>query len=626
MTKQLHLIPLLLLLLLPSRPAVAVTTWKGGVSGYWDVPTNWAGGYPASNTTVRLNHDRQTNAYTVVVSGPATTDKLWIDTYGSVPVHLLVNPSGSLELYSMRMGFKEDDRESGFTIDGGSVLGMEAASSAITNTAFLIGNNPGCIATLDIINDGTLSVMGSNGLVAAGSKESIGRITVTNGTMNIRDSLTLGKGPQALGELQISGTSSVSITGMLHMAKLELGALSPTGTVHVSGGSLECGGLNIGARGTGSFTLEGGQVQALAGGITLGQFDSSARLNIFGGTMETIGSPLTIGQLDSSADLCMTNGFLNIDGAITLGASSRTAGSMLLTGGTVHTKELIISSASSSTGTVHIQGGTFDVDETVQVGPEGTGALHLECGILRTTDLVAGGGAAAACTLTGGELIIRGPENSDLALSNSLLHLEKTLIQWSNPNLSAWVSNSVSSGSLTWTNGMAYGTLSSNGFDGCLTNQHSLLFWDNLDNGSFSTQSVLWVEESPYLTWTDSHLLYGSNALWSADPDQDGQNNLIEFGLGGNPTNGPDPETRTTFLPRADLNQMEFTYRRRSQPAAYGLTYQLEHSSDLVTPNWTTAEFIPFGESAPFEDFVTVTNRIPMNHEHRYIRLSIQLD
>ncbi|WP_372798542.1 hypothetical protein, partial [Pontiella sp.] len=194
------------------------------------------------------------------------------------------------------------------------------------------------------------------------------------------------------------------------------------------------------------------------------------------------------------------------------------------------------------------------------------------------------------------------------------------------PNVSTWVSHAVSSGSLTWTNGMAYGTLSTNGFDGCLTNQHSLLFWDNLDNGSSFTQSVIWVEESPYLTWADGFQLSGSNALWSADPDQDGDNNLIEFGLGGNPTNGPDPETRPTFIPRHDLNQMEFTYRRRHQPAAYGLTYHLEHSPDLVAPNWTATEFIHLGDSAPLEDFVTVTNRIPLNHGHLYIRLSIELD
>uniref|UniRef100_UPI0035645D88 hypothetical protein n=1 Tax=Pontiella sp. TaxID=2837462 RepID=UPI0035645D88 len=213
--KKCHLILFLLLLLVQSRAVLAVTTWKGDVSGYWDVPTNWAGGYPASNTTVRLNHDRQTNDYTVVVRGPAITDKLWLDTYGSVPVQLLVNSSGSLELFSMRMGFKEEDRVSGFTIDGGSVYGMEPTTSAITNTAFLIGNNPGCVATLNVMNGGFLSVMGSNGLVAASSKDSIGRIVVTNGTVHIRDSLILGKGPQALGELRISGTSSVSITGAL---------------------------------------------------------------------------------------------------------------------------------------------------------------------------------------------------------------------------------------------------------------------------------------------------------------------------------------------------------------------------------------------------------------------------
>lgn len=57
----------LLLLAGLAETACGVTTWKGGLSGDWEVRANWAGGFPESNSTVRLNHEYQTNAYTVIV-------------------------------------------------------------------------------------------------------------------------------------------------------------------------------------------------------------------------------------------------------------------------------------------------------------------------------------------------------------------------------------------------------------------------------------------------------------------------------------------------------------------------------------------------------------------------------
>ncbi|VGO23115.1 hypothetical protein SCARR_05218 [Pontiella sulfatireligans] len=562
--------------------AHGLTTWKGSTSGYWDIPTNWAGGFPASNSTVRLNHDRQTNSYTVTVQSQAITDKLWMDTYADVPVHVRVSSAGSLQLNSMRMGFKEEDRESSFTIDGGSVWGMDPTDPSVTNTAFLIGNNPDCIATMSVLNEGTLSVQGSNGLIVASSKESIGRLVVANGNVRIKDSLTLGKGPDSLGELYISGTSSVSITGALHVAKLELGALAPTGTVHVAGGTLECGTLNIGANGVGSFTLSDGQVRALDGGITLGQANSTAQLNIYGGSMETAGSSMNIGHLDSTGTLFMANGNLNIDGAIGLGSASRSMGTLDLTGGTITSKELIIGAATSSTGIVHLQGG---------------------------------------------EIVILGSLNDSIQVSNGVLRIEKALVKWNNPNITDWITNAVANGTIAWSNGLPYGTYSANGFDGSFTNEGSTLYWDNLDNGSSFTQSVIWVEESPYNTWAGDYLLSGSNALWSADPDQDGFDNLSEYGLGGNPVNGFNPEIVPAFQILTSSGQAEYIYRQRSDPAAYGLTYYLELNTNLTTQSWTTNGYTLIGGSQDIGGFRTVTNQVPTGgNSSLFIRLQIQYE
>lgn len=624
---QLFIVSIILSLSALGPMAFGVTTWKGPTTGNWDIPTHWAGGFPESNSTVRLNHDRQTNAYTVIVQTPATTDKLWMDTYADIPVHVLVNSTGSLQLNSMRMGFKEEDRESSFTIDGGSVWGMDPSDPSITNTSFLIGNNPDCAATLRVLNNGTLSVLGSNGLIVASSKESIGCFAVTNGNVRIKDSLTLGKGPDSFGKLFISGSSSVSITGALHIAKLDFGALFPTGTVQVSGGMLECGTLNIGAHGTGSFTLTGGEVRALAGGITLGQTASTARLDIHGGAIETIDSSLNIGHLDSSGTLFMTSGTMNIDGAISLGSASRATGILELTGGTLATKQLIIGAATSSTGTVHLRDGTIQATESIQIGPQGTGRLLLEGSTLSTTNFQVGGGESAACILAGGELVVLGSSNESIEILNTGLQLEKALIKWNNPNVTDWVTTAVSNGTITWSNGFAHGTFSTNGFDGHFTNDGSTLYWNNLDNGSSFTESVIWVEESPYNTWSDTYLLDGSNALWSADPDHDGLANLSEYGLGGNPTNGFDAEIQPTFQIEAESELLEYIYRQRSDPSEFGLSYYLELSTNLLAHTWTTNGYNLIGTSQDTGGFRIVTNQIPIQgNDTLFIRLKIQYD
>ena len=584
--------------------AHGVTTWKGAATGYWDLPASWAGGFPTSNSTVRLNHENQTNAYTVIVRAPAITDKLWIDTYGDVPIHVHVNHTGSLQLYSMRMGFKAEDRESSFTIDGGTVLGMDSIGTAITNTAFLVGNNPDCTATMRVLNNGILSVLGSNGLIVASSKESIGQLIVTNGTVIVKDSLTLAKGPDSHAELMVSGTSSVSITGALHIAKLDSGVLAPTGLAQIDGGTLECGTLNIGASGVGSFTQSDGQVRVFGGGITLGQAASTAQLDIYGGALETVGSSMNIGHTDSFGILYMTNGTVNIDGTITLGSASRATGMLDLSGGTITSEQLVIGAAASATGTVHMLGGT-----------------------LSTTNFVLGGGGTAECELAGGELVVLGSLDESILISNSVLHLEKALVKWNNPNITVWITDAISNGTITWSNGLAHGTYSTNGFDGCFTNEGSRLYWDNLDNGSSFGTTALWVEESPYNTWAGSYQLSGTDALRSADPDHDGLNNLAEYGLGGNPANGINAEILPSFHIEADSNLAKYVHRQRSDPSEYGLTYRLESCTNLTTQSWTTNGYSVVGNSLDIGGFKTVTNQIPTGGiDGLFTRLKIQYE
>jgi len=554
----------------------AIITWKGETVGNWEVLTNWAGGLPNTNSTVILNHERQTNAYTVVIQSADTTDKLWLQSFSDVPIHVRVETGGLLLLNTLRMGDKAEDRTSSFTIDGGTVIG-QAETTVITNTAFLIGNNPGGSATLTITNSGSLSLLGETGLTVACRADSTGSVHVADATLQVKESMILGKGAGSFGELILSGQSLISITGSLHIAKLDNGAISPTGVVQVLDGLLECDTLNVGAEGNGQLTLNGGNVRVFAGGITIGLLNSTGQLTINGGSLTTTGSHLNIGHLDSFGTFVMNEGTALIDGIITLGSSSRSFGQIDLSGGILTAEGLIIGGAVSSTG---------------------------------------------ECHLISGELRILDSDPSSLQISNGTLHIEQALLQWNNPNVTETITNAVENGTLTWDNGLAAGTYSTNGYDGRVITGQAVLYWDNLDNGSQFGQSAIWVENPTFEDWIGVFSLNPSNTLWSADPDDDGLDNLSEFALGGNPTHASPTRTPEFTL---NGNTLDYIYQQRSDPAAFQLNYTLELTTNLMTKTWTTNGVEATGSGPEFEGFIPITNQISTGRNPQlFIRLLIK--
>lgn len=564
------------LLLIAAGTAQAVITWKGPAVGNWNVLPNWAGGLPTTNSTVNLNHDRQTNEYTVVIQSAAKTDQLWLDSFGDVPVHVRVESGGILELNMLRMGDKAEDRVSSFTIDGGNVTGL-AETAVFTNSSFLVGNNPGATAVLTVTNAGSLVLLGENGLTVASRADSTGQVHIAGSTLQVKESIIVGKGANARGGLVLSDAGTISVTGALHVAKLDNGVLLPTGSVQVLDGLLECGMLNIGAMGNGLMTLNNGEVRVLDGGITIGQQNSSGRLAMYGGSVTTTSSPLNIGHLDSSGTLAMTGGAILIDGAVTLGSSSRSLGRLELFGGRLTANEFIIGGAASSTG---------------------------------------------ECRLVNGEVRVLGTTPSSLQISNGTLHIEQALLQWSSTNLTEIVTNAIGNGTLTWSNGLPTGTYSINGYDGREIAEQAVLYWDNLDNGSQFAYSTVWVENPTFEDWISLYPLSGADVLESADPDQDGLDNLLEFALGGNPAQAS-PEVIPTLAMQE--NFAEYIYRGRSDPAAFQLKYTMEINTNLTMNTWTTNGVNQAGTGAVVDGFRAVTNQISTEpYPQLFIRLNIE--
>ena len=125
-----------------------------------------------------------------------------------------------------------------------------------------------------------------------------------------------------------------------------------------------------------------------------------------------------------------------------------------------------------------------------------------------------------------------------------------------------------------------------------------------------------------YDSWAEGFNLAGSP---DADPgydfDHDGWDNLREYGLGGDPTNGFIDGHIPTFEQTVGT-AMNYIHAQRSDNP--GLRYYLELSDDLVLPNWTNSGYAVVGTNVTGGTFDFVTNSIPTTDSRKFIQLIIE--
>jgi hypothetical protein len=104
--------------------------------------------------------------------------------------------------------------------------------------------------------------------------------------------------------------------------------------------------------------------------------------------------------------------------------------------------------------------------------------------------------------------------------------------------------------------------------------------------------------------------------------------NLVEYALGGVPTNGTDART---ILPTHDIaddgqtNWFEYVYRRRRDYAARGLDYQVDRNTNMISGIWNADGIELLGTGTINIDFEAVTNQISTEGEpHQFLRLQIE--
>jgi hypothetical protein len=134
--------------------------------------------------------------------------------------------------------------------------------------------------------------------------------------------------------------------------------------------------------------------------------------------------------------------------------------------------------------------------------------------------------------------------------------------------------------------------------------------------------------ESNYDKWTDSVGLYNANAPKTGDPDNDGVNNVWEWGQGGNPLDSGSvghTERIMDSLSDGGTNYLVYIYPRLKDPRP---TYTLTETDNLVYGTFVNAEsnYVKNVFSNNWQGdtkFNTVTNLIPVTGAVKIIKLNI---
>ena len=107
----------------------------------------------------------------------------------------------------------------------------------------------------------------------------------------------------------------------------------------------------------------------------------------------------------------------------------------------------------------------------------------------------------------------------------------------------------------------------------------------------------------------------------TADPDCDGETNIIEFATGQSPNAG----TRVPGMLVKKAANLEFTYTRSRAAVAGGLTFTVAWSDTLAPGTWSTAGIADQNPAPIYQDSNVETLKVlvPIGNSKRFVRLEI---
>jgi len=150
---------------------------------------------------------------------------------------------------------------------------------------------------------------------------------------------------------------------------------------------------------------------------------------------------------------------------------------------------------------------------------------------------------------------------------------------------------------------------------------------------TFDDMSVTVTGASFYDQWADTFPGFsGPDAEYSGNADGGNLSNLEEYAFGGNPTDVSDDGLLVPTAATVDdggQNYFDYSFRRRRDAAVRGLSYVVEHGTDLAPANWVTTGVTETGTLVIDADFELVTTRIDLamgvGNPRRFVRLMLTI-
>ncbi len=442
------------------------------------------------------------------------------------------------------------------TLTGGLKNSSATAASARKTGAGTLIHDPGAAHTVTLaglntnagtleLKSGTVTVSGNGSTAQPDSTNGFtvargGTFRLSGATVNV----TGGGFVFTSGNTIASTSSFILDSGTFDAGTKEvLNAYGATGSTTLNGGTFTCGAFRVG-QGTGTLNLNGGTLRAnnlsTGGGTTTVNFNGGT-LQARGNNASFVPTSLTNTVVRAGGAIIDTNNFnVTIAHALTEdpgstggGLSKLSTGTLTLTGANTYT-----GATSVTLGTLALVGGSQTSPITVNSGA----ALGFTLGSpTNSTSTVTFSGATAKVTVTGT------PVAATLMTASSIT---------GTPVLDPAIP----------------------GFELAIEGSGTLLNLKAVSGGAFDT----WA--------TTTNGLSGGDATATADPDNDGLDNAVEFVIGGQP-NPANPNANSSALAptiSTDANNLIFTYRRTDLALTQsGISIAAEYGSDLV--GWTPA-------------------------------------
>ena len=481
----------------------------------------------------------------------------------------------------------------GTSITGGRIIVTNATGSGLGSGSVVIGidgslalgngADTGSIAATTIASDGLLIInrsddtildkelTGSGGLTKAGGGTLlIDSAKTYGGLTNVNGGALLVTHPQALGSATATAIDGTNV-GSAFTARLELsGGISLAEPIQLGQkqSAAEDAPCLVNIEGNNTMT---GPLVLLGGGSNWNLWSNSGKLTL-AGTATNINTTNTRNlRFYGDGDGEILSNLANGSGTSLTAVRMNGNGTWRLAG------------TNTYTGPTTVESGTLKIDGSqtasiVTVNPSGTLSGSGTLGTVNASGTIAPDGTLNAATVTlSGTLAIdvSGASADRIDVSGTLQLTGATIAVSGLPTLGSYTL--ASAATLT---GLPELAAPVPGYE-LVVDGNTL----KLNSTSAGT---------PYDDWATSFNLVGDDALPSADPDNDGLDNLLEFVLGGNP-NGIDTPSVQPLLQEGDSN-ITLSFKRSNASKQQPVAVQVQVSADLTT--WSEADEITIGSAA----------------------------